>query len=239
MKGFAQGHKESAGDAGTGPEPTSRMLGLHPDTALPLSHLGSRVNHPKGFWGEKLDSGTLQEGGRSRFGGCCCSAREMPCPTGPSACASPGAPWDEPQSTSKAAAGTSHCSPRATHPHRAPMLRDVHGNSCMKVLGTTLQGRSDPASPLGNDPKGRTDRQQPPSCPFCGINYWRVVSSHQFLGRERFAGEMKLRPLLSKTHKMPLKLSVWVARVPPKGLFVCLTFSNTLKPLAELHLNPL
>jgi len=40
-KGFAQGHTESAGDAAAGLEPTRRMLGLQPDTALPFNHLAS------------------------------------------------------------------------------------------------------------------------------------------------------------------------------------------------------
>lgn len=159
----------------------------------------------------------------TRFG-CCSSSREMPCPAGPSARASLGASWDEPQSTSKAAVGTSHCFPRTTHPCRAPVLWDVPGKSHLRVLGTTLQSRSDPTSPLGNNPKGRADRQWPLSCPFCGINYWQLISNHCFLGRERFAGEMKLRPLLSKTHKMPLKLSAWVAPLPTEGAICVLNF---------------
>lgn len=147
-----------------------------------------------------------RKGGRGTFG-CCCSTRKMPCPAGPFAHASPRAPRDEPQSTYKAVAGTSCCFPRAARPRRAPTLWDMPGTSCMRVLGTTLQGRSDPTFPLGNDPKGRAERQRPPSCPSGGINYWRRVSSHCFLGSERFAGQMKLRPLLSKTRKMPLKCS--------------------------------
>lgn len=83
VEGFAQGHTESARDAGAGPEPTSRMLGLRPDTALPFSHLASRVNRPKGFWGN-LIAVPCRNGGRGSFDCCCCTATEMSCPPGPS-----------------------------------------------------------------------------------------------------------------------------------------------------------
>lgn len=91
-------------------------------------------------------------------------------------------------------------------------------------LRTTLQGKPDPVSPLGTGPQGKAGRQQPPSCPFCGISYWQFVSRHCFLGREMFAGEMKLRPSRSRMCKMPLKLSAWVSPLPTEGPICVLNF---------------